>query len=183
MHLSELINQKSYEKVIYRLRRHPITFIPILFLSLVLLFVPVLVYFLIESLYPTFLQGIVAYPLSILIGSVYFLSMYLFFYVRFLDYYLDVWIVTNDRIVDIEQHGLFSRTTTELDLFRIQDVTVEMRGFFSTIFNYGEIHIKTASINTDIIFKNVRQPNNVREDLVHLSDEDRKYHMGAAINE
>ncbi len=183
MHLAELIKQKSYEKVIYRLRRHPITFIPIIFLSLVLFLVPVALYFLVENLFPTFFQGPLAYPISVLIGSTYMLSMYLFFYVRFLDYYLDVWIVTNDRIIDIEQHGLFSRTTTELDLFRIQDVTVEMRGFFSTIFNYGRIHIKTASINTDIIFKNVSEPNKVREDLIHFADEDRKYHMNTAINE
>ena len=104
--------------------------------------------------------------------------MYLFFFVRFIDYYLDLWIITNDRIVDIEQHNLFSRSVTELDLFRIQDVTADMHGFFATIFNYGNVLVKTASSNTHIIFYNVSQPNRIREHLIHLSEEDRKYHVG-----
>lgn len=176
MHLSDLIRQKSYEKVIYRLRRHPITFVPIAALFVVLALVPLFLYGLVVIVFPDLLIGPVSYPLLVLLGSLYLLTMYLFFYVRFLEYYLDVWVVTNDRIVDIEQFGLFSRTVTELDLFRIQDATVEMHGVFPTIFNYGDIHVKTASTNMDIIFRNVPNPNVIREHLIELSKEDRKYH-------
>jgi len=176
MHLSQVIKQKPYEKIVYHLRRHPITFLPIALLFLVLMAVPVVVYFLINNIYPVLLAGPIMYPLTVLGGSVYFLSIYLFFYGHFIDYYLDLWIVTNDRIVDMEQLGLFRRTTTEVDLFRIQDVTANIRGVLPTLFNYGDVVIKTASSNLNIVFRNVHNPNGVREKLIQLADDDRKHH-------
>jgi len=98
------------------------------------------------------------------------------FFTQFIDYYLDLWVVTNDRIIDIEQFGLFSRITSELDLFRIQDVSSDITGLFSTMFNYGDVIVKTASNNQSIIFRNVSDPNTIRENLIKLSHEDRKYH-------
>ncbi len=176
MHLAELIHQKSYEKILYKIRRHPITFIPIVLLFFVLLLIPLLLYFLISSLFPQLLTGSVSLPLIIILTSVYYLSVYLFFYVHFLDFYLDLWIITNDRIVDIEQFGLFSRSVTELDLFRIQDITVDMHGFFATVFNYGDISVKTASSTSHIVFYNVGKPNKIRQDLIQSAEKDRKYH-------
>jgi len=178
MNLGELIKQKSYEHIVYSIRRHPITFIPIAFLFLVLLLVPLILYFVILNIFPALLEGPRSYPLLVLLTSGYILTMYLLFFVRFIDYYLDLWIVTNDRIIDVEQHNLFARSITELDLFRIQDVTVETHGFFATIVNYGDVYVKTASSNTHIVFYAVGHPNKIREDLIKLSEEDRKYHAG-----
>ncbi|PLX28304.1 hypothetical protein C0581_02845 [Candidatus Parcubacteria bacterium] len=176
MGVSDIIKQKHYEKVLFVLHRHPITFVPILFLFLVLMLVPIAVYLLIENIFPSILSGSILYPLAVLLGSVYYLSIYLFFYVQFIDFYLDMWIVTNDRIVDIEQHNLFHRVITELDLYRIQDVTAQVQGIFSTLFKYGNVTVKTASTTSNIVFKNVPNPNFIREQLIKLADEDRKFH-------
>ncbi|MBT3538850.1 PH domain-containing protein [Candidatus Parcubacteria bacterium] len=176
MSVPDIIKKKDYEKIIFVLRRHPITFIPIMFLFIVLMLVPVAVYLLIENLFPSILTGSILYPLTVLLGSVYYLSIYLFFYVQFIDFYLDMWIVTNDRIVDIEQHNLFHRVITELDLYRIQDVTAQVQGIFSTLFKYGDVTVKTASTTSNIIFRNVSNPNLIREQLIKLADEDRKFH-------
>jgi len=176
MGISILIKQKSYERIEYVLRRHPITFVPILLLFLVLLAVPAIVYLMINALFPTLFGGPIIFPLSVMLASAYCLGICLFFYSQFVDFYLDVWIVTNDRIVDIEQFGLFSRTISELDLFHIQDVTTDVHGFFATIFRYGNVSVKTASSNVDIVFRNVPNPNKIREHLVILSHEDRRFH-------
>lgn len=178
MNLSDVIRQKSYERIEYKLRRHPITFVPIFVLFVVLLSAPIGLYFLLNALFPTIIYSTIGFPIIVLFGSSYYLSNYLFFYVQFIDYYLDVWIITNDRIVDIEQHGLFTKTITELDLFRIQDVTVEINGIFPTLFDYGNLTVQTASSNTHIIFYNIAHPNEIRRELIHLSDEDRKFHNG-----
>lgn len=177
MAVSDLIKQKSYEKIEYVLRRHPLVFLPIIFLFLVLAVVPGLVYFLLSSLYPALFLKDVFFTLGILLASIYYLSIYLFFYAQFIDYYLDIWVVTNDRIIDTEQKGLFSRSTTEMDLFRIQDVTANTEGVFRTLFHFGDVIIKTASTNTNIIFKDVLHPNEIREQLVRLSHEDRIFHQ------
>lgn len=176
MHLSYLIKQKPYEKVVYVLRRHTITFAPILALFLLLLSIPLIVYGMIRFLYPALFGGSLAYPLAVMLACAYYLGIYLFFYAQFIDYYLDIWVVTNDRIVDIEQFGLFSRTISEVDLFRIQDVTTDVSGFFATIFHYGDVTVKTASDNIGVVFRNVHKPNEIREALINLSHEDRKYH-------
>ena len=52
-----------------------------------------------------------------------------FAFIEFTDYYLDTWIVTTERIISIEQKGLFERTASELDLISVQDATAEVHGF------------------------------------------------------
>lgn len=176
MHMSFVIRQKSYEKIIHTLRRHWVTFVPTTLLFLVLLSVPVVLYFMFKTLFPGFFDGPVAAPLARLFASAYYLGLIMFFYTQFTIFYLDMWIVTNDRIVDIEQLGLFYRTVSELDLFRIQDVTTTVHGFFASLFHYGDVDIKTASVNISIIFKNVPHPDALRQELLDLADEDAKFH-------
>ncbi len=182
MIISALIKQKSYERVEHVLRRHPVTFIPQTAMFITLAAVPIALYFLFNNLYPTILNGDIVYPIAVLVGSMYFLSIFLFFFAQFITFYLDVWIITNDRIIDVEQVSLFSRSISEVDLFRIQDVTSQTHGFFATFFKYGDVEVKTASMNVDIIARNVPHPNKIREHLIHLSHEDRKYHYNQPGN-
>ncbi|MEK7083984.1 MAG: PH domain-containing protein [Patescibacteria group bacterium] len=176
MVISHLIKQKSYERIEYVLRRHWLTFLPNIILLLVLMAVPIILYFFLGGLYPSLSENAIWRPIGVLFGSAYYLSIYLFFYMQFIDFYLDQWIVTNDRLVDIEQFGLFSRSIAELDLFQVQDVTSEVHGFFATFFNYGDLCIKTASMNLDIVFRKVPNPNHIRNDIIRLAEEDRRYH-------
>ncbi|OGH78624.1 MAG: hypothetical protein A2469_02605 [Candidatus Magasanikbacteria bacterium RIFOXYC2_FULL_40_16] len=176
MNVAYIIKQKSYEKVKYVLRRHPFTFVPYILIFIAALVVPALVYLMIKNIYPGLFSNEALYTAGVLSASIYYLSVLLLGYGNFIDFYLDVWIVTNDRIVDIEQFGLFSRTISELDLFRIQDVTTDTHGFFATIFKYGNVTVKTASTNLSLVFRNVPDPNEIRRDLLNLAHEDFKYH-------
>jgi membrane protein YdbS with pleckstrin-like domain len=176
MDVRSLIHQKSYERVSKVLRRHPITFIPQTVLFLVLLITPFLLYKLTQSNFPMLFENEIFFVLAVLISSIFYLSVYLFFFAQFIDFYLDVWIVTNDRIIDIEQFGLFSRQISELDLFRVQDITTTIKGVIPTFFQYGDVSIKTASQNLDIVFRQVGNPNTVRHEILNLAEVDRKYH-------
>lgn len=176
MHLSHFTRQKSYEHVEHVLRRHWVTFLPVIFSFLVMLLVPIAVYFGIQYLFPTLLEGTIITPILTLLGSSFLLYSLLFFYVQFIDYYLDLWIVTNDRIIDTEQKGLFARTVTELELFQIQDVTTHINGFWATLFKYGDLVIATASNTSTIIFHDIPNPEFVRQEIVRLAEVDRSYH-------
>lgn len=178
MNIGHLIKKKSYEKIEYVLRRHPITFVPQLLLSIILFVVPIAVYFMIKSIFPSILDGEIIFAIIVLSASIYYLSVLLFSFTHFVDFYLDVWIVTNDRVVDIEQFGLFSRTISELDLFRIQDVTTDIHGIFATFFKYGNLTVKTASTNLNLVFHDISNPNKIRQELLRLAHEDYKYHRG-----
>lgn len=176
MHISHFIKQKNYEKIIHILRRHPITFVPTILLFITLFAIPIVLYMIIKNAFPDFVSGTQMYPLFALGGSIYYLSTYLFLYAHFIDYYLDIWIVTNDRIIDNEQHGLFHRTTTELELHSIEDVTSQVSGILGTVFKYGDLTIKTSSVTTTIVFRQIPHPEKIRGELIRLADEDRKYH-------
>lgn len=176
MRLDHLIRQKSYEKPVFLLRRHIAIQFGKFFGFILLALVPVGLYFFISDLFPDLLGGRISYPILVLSASVYYLWIWLFFFASFVDYYLDLWIVTNERIVSIEQHGLFARTVAELDLNQIQDVTSEVRGLVPTMLNYGNVHIQTAGAVERFVFEQVSKPDTVRKTIVSLVSEDRKYH-------
>jgi len=165
-----LIDKNPKEKIHYIIHRHPVTFLKFICFFLLLAAVPVALYFLLNNLFPELVAREEIFAAMVIMGSIYYLSILLFLYTKFVDFYLDVWIVSNQKVVDILQKQLFSRNISELDLDRIQDVTTDISGLFPTIFNYGDITIKTASNTTSIIFRSVPDPEEVRKDLIKLSD-------------
>lgn len=113
-------------------------------------------------------------PLLFLAGSAYLLFVWLFFFFSFVDYYLDVWIITNERIINIEQQGFFSRTVSEQRLFRVQDVTSEVVGFFPTILKYGYVYVQTAAEQQRFAFEEIPNPNEVRDLIIKLAESERE---------
>lgn len=96
------------------------------------------------------------------------------------DYFLDVWIVTTERIINIEQRGLFNRTVSELRLNQIQDVTSETRGFLETFLTYGDVHIQTAGQRPQFHFKNIDNPDDVKVKITELAAACKRRHGDAS---
>lgn len=176
MHLSEFIHQKSYEKVEKLVRRSAITFVPYIVVTVILLVVPAVLYFLAQALFPDLLGDPRWRALFILLMSGYLVAIILFFYTSFVTFYLDLLIITNDRLIDIEQKTLFARSIAETDLYVIQDVSSEVHGFFASLFNYGHITIQTAAAQQKFIIPHVPDPNGLRRLILDLAEQDRKYH-------
>lgn len=65
------------------------------------------------------------------------------------NYYLDVWCITNRRIIKIDQIALFRRKTGSFRLEKLQDVTVEVNGILATFLDYGTLRAQTASEEID----------------------------------
>jgi len=95
-----------------------------------------------------------------------FLWIGLFF--TWIDYYLDVWVVTNFRIINIEQKGLFRREVSELEHEKIQDVTTEIHGIIPTVFDFGNLFIQTAGEKSRFIFKQIPRPVAARKIIMQL---------------
>jgi len=174
MNLDQLIKRKPDEKVVFFLRRHPIIFIAEVLLIILLAVVPFAGNWLLSGLWPDLLAGPRSRPILVLVFSAYYLMVWTFFLSYFIDYALDGWIVTDDRILSVEQNGLFSRTVSELDLAKIQDVTSEVKGFVAFLFNYGYVYIQTAGEIERFIFEQVPRPHEVRKQLLGLVEADRK---------
>jgi membrane protein YdbS with pleckstrin-like domain len=114
--------------------------------------------------------------------SIYLLSVAIFFYSSFVIFYLDMLVITNDRLLDIEQKNLFARSISEADLYQIQDVSSEVVGVFASLFNYGNLTIQTAGAVLKFSVSNVHDPDGLRQEILELAEADRKFHAGDGTN-
>lgn len=89
-------------------------------------------------------------------------------------YYLNVQIVTNERIVDINQKSLLAHHTSELNLDRFQDVTTEIVGPLANFFNYGNVRVQTAGEITNFVFNRIANPHRVAKIILELYEKIRK---------
>lgn len=105
--------------------------------------------------------------LVIILGSsVYYLFIWLLLFNKLLDHFLDIWIVTNERVINIEQINLFRRNVAEKQLDKMQDITIVQKGILQTFFNYGDIYIQTAGHVERFIFKQVPNPKNITSSIM-----------------
>lgn len=176
MTIEKIINNKDYEKVVESVRRHFITFVPNLIFFFFLMLIPFGLYFLISNIFPAWLTEPMSYTLLVLLASVYYLSIMLFFYTSFIEFYLDIHIITNDRMVDINQISIFARKIAEVDLYQIQDASSDVKGFFGTIFNYGNVDVQTAGSVPKFSMENAPDPHRLRRVILDLAAEDKKHH-------
>lgn len=172
--LDHLITKKPDEKIIFQMRSHWILFLGELVLLIVLAVLPVGLFIVFQGVWPSLLIGTMSKPILVLMTSAYYLMLWLFFITKFIDYYLDVYLVTSDRVLDVSQQGMFARTVSELDLARVQDVTSEIKGILRSLMDFGNVYIETAGAKERFIFEDVKHPDVIRKRLLELVEDDRK---------
>ena len=59
-------------------------------------------------------------------------------------YYLDLWVITDRRIIAVEQINFFNRNVAIFRLERMQDIEFNINGLIQTFFNFGTISAQTA---------------------------------------
>ncbi|MBI3952672.1 MAG: PH domain-containing protein [Candidatus Doudnabacteria bacterium] len=106
-----------------------------------------------------------------LIKGVYLMFLMLGLFMLWVMYYLNIQIITNERIVDITQTSLISHTISELHLNRLQDVTAEVRGFFETFLDFGNVYVQTAGETTRFEFTKVSNPTAIEKLILDLYDQ------------
>ncbi|QQS20987.1 MAG: PH domain-containing protein [Candidatus Moraniibacteriota bacterium] len=121
-------------------------------------------------LFPELLAGIDT-TLFFFIENTILVFLWLFGFLVWIDYYLDVWIITDRRIVNIEQNGLFVRHMSEVFLFRIQDATSEVGGFFPSILNFGDVYVQSAGERERFRFHKVPDPYGIKDTIMDMVQE------------
>src|SRR3990167_4657653 len=158
-------NQESGEKIILLLRAHIVTLLPPVLLVFFLLLLP----FFAPGIF-NFLQIDVG---SVLSGTGTFLILLTWFLFtvgvalyRFIFWYFNVYILTNERVVDIDFRGILHKETSYAKLSQIQDVSPKIIGFFSTFFHYGNVFIQTAAERPEFEFHYVARPDKVAREIL-----------------
>ncbi len=92
---------------------------------------------------------------------------------RWTDHYLDIIVITDKRIFEIKQNGFFHRETTSFSFDKIQNIKVTQLGVLSTVLNYGDILIETASETENLHLEKIPDPNSVKTYINELQDNDK----------
>lgn len=164
----EFPGQHEGEKIELVIRKHKITLLPpALYIILMAIMPPVFYTFIAPQTFSAFLEN--PYQrIFILLSLIYYGFLWVAAFVIWVDYYLDIWIITNERILDVEQRGFFNRVVSELDLERIQDITSQVNGMLATMFGFGDIHIQTAAEEKRFKLKSVPHPVTIRKKIAEL---------------
>ncbi len=103
--------------------------------------------------------------------SVYYLGLLVALFVIFVLYYLNFHVVSEERVVDIDQVGLLFHQVSELNIETVEDVTSQTAGVFGNIFNYGTVFVQTAGATERFQFDNVPEPERIAKIILELYEQ------------
>jgi uncharacterized membrane protein YdbT with pleckstrin-like domain len=149
------------EKVILLLRKHPITNVPWIITAVLLLIAPLLL----DTL-PIF--DTIPLNLRLISTLFWYLVTAAFVLEEFLNWFFNVYVVTDERVFDVDFINLIYREITDANIDQIQDVTTTIGGVIPTLFNYGDVRIQTSAEIPQIEFLAVPRPDTVAQVLREL---------------
>lgn len=89
---------------------------------------------------------------------------------EYLNWYRDQYIITDKRVINVDQRSLFKRRVSEVELDKIQDIIHEINGVNATTFNFGDVIIASAG-SDKIELHDIPQPASIQSLLFKLVKE------------
>lgn len=165
--VDEVVQLKEGERVQAMVRKHYSMILPALLVSGALIVIPFFFLF-------TFVRfgslGILVFAILVAIGL--FVALKTFYI-----WDAGVFIVTNQRLVKVDQRSLWNRAVSEIALRDVRDLQWERRGIRDTISQMGTIRVKTGSSSApDLIIHSIPRPDQVLRLVQELRDHHLKSH-------
>lgn len=166
-HVFDFEERDSEEKIILVARPHWFTNVSWILTTVLLVFGPSVL---------KFVPMVSDIPSEIRILGVFawYLITFAFSFEKFLSWYFDVYIITDERVVDISFNNLLNKKFSEAKLSMIQDITSRVSGVSQTMFNYGTVSIQTAAEVPEICFEMIPNPEKIIKVLQVLREEEEK---------
>ena len=95
-------------------------------------------------------------------------------WIAFTKYFLNAWVLTSQRIVNIKQRRFFSREVSSLFLSRIQDVTTDVSGVIFSLLGIGNIKAQTAAEDVEFVMHGIPRPEQMRDLILKYVPEEPK---------
>jgi len=149
---SDFDGQRDGEELLFVFRRHVIAMRK----GFYLLLIPFALSAIPPLIWQTNLQLFLLPILGLAIGII------LFSY-HFIMWYFTVYIVTDQRIRQITQHGFFGKDVVELRLSKIQNISYNIPGFSGEVFGFGTVVIQTFV--GDLVINKVEHPDEIYNKL------------------
>lgn len=160
--------QREGEKVIMVIRKHPIVYIRITAVFIICVLIPIIIFYALASGY-----GLFGNYSNINITINLFICAYLLYgmlltVIAWINEQFDLFILTDQRLIDYTQLTLLEKTVSSTPLQHIQDTTSSISGFFQTLLNYGTVDVQTAAAASSTFnIDRVPDPNNVSKIILN----------------
>ena len=147
--LFEKIQMEPGEEVLRVVRKHWFIIVAELFGTFIMLLLPFFILFLI-AVFPQPLEtinidiGNYTALISFAVAGWTVLTLMIGFS-TWTHYYLDLWIITDRRIILVDQINFFNRNVSIFRLERLQDIEFFVKGIIPTLLNFGTLRAQTAS--------------------------------------
>lgn len=96
---------------------------------------------------------------------------FIYFGIAYFNWFNTLVILTNFRILYVEQSGILSRKTSEVPLSNIQNISHLKKGVMQMVFDYGNIEIQTAGATVAVILKDVEHPYDKQQKILKKEKE------------
>lgn len=148
-------DQFDDEEVLLVFRRHPVVMRKGLVLGMLGLLVGTIPA-LIKPEYSYFFGGLAA-------G---FLLMIVLFLPSWVRWYFSVFIVTDQRFIQVSQKGFFSKSVVDISLQQIKSLNYEIAGIQETLLGFGTILIQTYI--GDLVVKDIHHPAKIQKSMAEI---------------
>ncbi len=96
-----------------------------------------------------------------------------------LSWYYNLYIITDERLIDVDFYSLIYKSVSEAKLDKIEDVTATTAGVFGAMFDFGTISVQTAAEKREFELGSVPHPAKVTKFLNELIlEEERERNEG-----
>ncbi len=149
--------QEEGEKVILFLRQH---FVVLLnwFVTVGLMVLVPFVFFGAVSMYEIDITSVISAEYWIIATILWYLITFGVLLERLVSWFNNTYILTNERIIDVDFHNLLSKKVSYAGLDNIEDVSQAVGGIARLFFDYGHVHIQTAAEQREFDFNSVPHP-------------------------
>lgn len=146
-------DQFDGEEVLFVFRRHPIVMRKGLIFGMAAWLIGPTYTLILTYTSPDSLPSMTFFGLSLLFSIL--LGMLILF-PSWIGWYYSVFIVTDQRLIQITQKGLFHRSVVDIGLSKIQSTNYEIKGLQATLLSFGTIVIQTYM--GDLVIREVHKP-------------------------
>ncbi len=156
-------DQFDDEEVLFVFRKHPIVMRKGLIIGMAAwligpVYTLVLTY-LRPNNYPSMTFFFMSLVLSILFGVLLLVPSWI-------SWFFSVFIITDQRMIQITQKGMFSRSVVDMSLGQIQMVNYEVSGLQETLLGFGTITMQTFV--GDLVIHDIHHPGHIQKKLLQI---------------
>lgn len=153
--IAKKIDLRTDEEIVMVLHHHPIGFAKQIIITA---FIVLLSFFLMYPLFNNLDQlGVAIFVALVATGIIYGSR-------EFFIWYYNVFIITNQRIIDIDQRGFFEKIVSEVPYENIIDISYYVKGIWQTILKLGTVKVKAGGV--DLILRNIKDVVKVNQILL-----------------